>query len=752
MKLLLASGRPVPPLFNNPFAWVSLRRIIPLAALIAAGAMQAIAPASALQMTSRVGFQLPDVTALQTPAKNGGDQLLGIFCPGACAPLTLTIDGPETGDAQALVTAKVGARSIAYTRALHLTGAAQTVRFTLSGAVTGPDNFGYAPTLSIQILQDGRSLAQQENHLPTNMAQSRSNVLGLTNDAGRLSRSLHDYALTMAQGNAAKAAGNMPRQLIAPSDSLPDSAQAYEAINAVVLDYSYPLETASPDQQAALQEYVRQGGRLILIGASCITGTTTKTTALRNNLAGLQWNPAADANAAGSGIRAAIDGAGVVFFAPEGDIAQALAGRENHIRDYRVAGHQWKYLLGTTETMLFSPRQAPAYNSTPNNNYYRSSELMDALAGQQAAQTVPFPLITGFLLTYIILIIPVNYLVLKKLDRRELAWITAPVLVFLFSGVSYAVAHAIKGGNLTVNRAVVYEGFANTDTIAGRGQFTLYSPRRAAYNISIGDAKDSRNPYRNIQPTETLRSERANGASDLTVARDASTSLRNVNVPLWDTRSFDIPVTGSLGGGIEARVSLSGSDLRYRLTNHTKYDLHHCSVIVGDQNVPMSDLKAGETAEIHPAWTGNIATNSPFARLPITTMMRSNQSAFSLHPAEATAAETQEAIREALESSLRTIYVDHYISNSYNDNFTPSNRTVIACGFLGWFDAKTLDVQVDGKSAEGEQENMLYVHLPLPRNTETSQVGHDAMLRLIPNVDAASTNAKTINLENPDAK
>ena len=544
--------------------------MVPLAALALAGAALAIAPASALQMASRVGFQLPGSTPTQTNGKAEGDQTLGMFRPGSCAPLALAISGPETGDAQAIVTATAGTRTITYTRALRLNGTPQTVCLTLSGATTAPDEYGNSGTLAIQILQDGRSLAQQEIRLNGSMARSTLSVLDLTRGVGSLSRSLRDYNRVATSSSSTTSTNNRayngPREVTSLPEALPDSAQGYEAIDVVVLNYAYPLEMASAEQQEALHEYTRKGGKLILLGDAQPAQIST----LRNNLAALPFKPAAEKFAADHDIRVALDGTGLVLSAPDAALAPAIEFYTGDAqRNYeRAIGKQWQFLLNGTGTPLFSPKQALINSSAQIS--YSSNELIDALAGRQAAQTVPFPLLTGFLLAYIVLIIPVNYLVLKKLDRRELAWITAPVLVFLFSGVSYAVAHAIKGGNLTVNRAVIYEAFANTDTVTGHGQFTLYSPHRAAYDISIGDANDPENPYRSIQPTEAQRIQRGGGASDLTVARNASTSLRNVSVPQWDTRSFEVPVTGSLGGGLEARVTLSNATLHYHLTKPHK--------------------------------------------------------------------------------------------------------------------------------------------------------------------------------------
>ena len=165
---------------------------------------------------------------------------------------------------------------------------------------------------------------------------------------------------------------------------------------------------------------------------------------------------------------------------------------------------------------------------------------------------------------------------------------------------------------------------------------------------------------------------------------------------------------------------------------------------MGDQVLSLTDLKAGETEDALVPWSGNLASTAGLARLPYAAGEDPNHSAFSLHQTNATADETHASIREALEYTLRTyggMYGGAYNSQGYDSD--PQNRNAMACGFIGWFDAKTLDVRVDGKAPEGEQENMLYVHLPLPGNAAVNSGTDAALLRLIPNAAGDAANAET---------
>ena len=74
--------------------------------------------------------------------------------------------------------------------------------------------------------------------------------------------------------------------------------------------------------------------------------------------------------------------------------------------------------------------------------------MVDALAGKQASSLPDYRVLMAFLITYILLLAPVNYLILKRLDRREMGWVSIPILIVGFVATSYLIALSIKGGAL----------------------------------------------------------------------------------------------------------------------------------------------------------------------------------------------------------------------------------------------------------------------------------------------------------------
>jgi hypothetical protein len=95
--------------------------------------------------------------------------------------------------------------------------------------------------------------------------------------------------------------------------------------------------------------------------------------------------------------------------------------------------------------------------------------------------------LVGFLGLYIALIGPLNYVVLNRINRREWAWLTIPLLILVFSVLAYVLGFNLRGNEVTLNRLAVVQSWhdserAHVDELVG-----LLSPRRAQYTITVGD-------------------------------------------------------------------------------------------------------------------------------------------------------------------------------------------------------------------------------------------------------------------------
>lgn len=697
--------------------------------------------ASAVELEALVGFG-------QSP------RLGSRYRPGGWTPLTVYMTGQGTsGVGQLQVIVNNGQRKTVYTRRVSLRDGAMNEAESFVVLFQNPDPYGMFrgglnSDILIQLLKDGRKLAEKKVALPTGVNPETYNVLALTRDGSGMNflqkKKLgltHRYynPQNLQQQQFQRNGGEVRTPAVNPLASLqtvytdpralPTMAQGYEMIDAVALA-DQPLDNLTEDQTEALKQYVRQGGLLIVSGGGDLarlksqfyidvlpvqpTGIVTARDIpelakrykapleLREPIALTGSTLRPDATLLfGEDKKAPLVssrpyGAGVVVFTAFDYLAPELRG-------WKGASALWRDLL-RSGNLSVSPRDLLESHGhfTQGDNLI----LADALAGRQATSAPAFSTVALFIGAYLFLLIPLNYFILKKMDKREFAWITAPILILGFTAISYTIALSIKGGMLTVHRAVVYETAANSDQAAGYAQMSLYSPRRAGYDIAIGP-DDASSPYRAFAPSEIFSAEASNLTGELTVDHDKTTVLRNTLVKLWDKRSFDTPVPGQLGGPVEVKIKMSGSrQAHVTVTNKTRYALVNCGLINSEQAVsPIGDLAPGETKEQSITWGDSGSAVS--INLPNTGKGNAN-----FDPTDRKA-ETPDVTRGKIQNAMIQTLANAR-NNNYYWNMDTGGYGRRAHAFVGWFYDKTLDVRVDGKSAAGEQVNLLYVTLPTP--------------------------------------
>lgn len=163
---------------------------------------------------------------------------------------------------------------------------------------------------------------------------------------------------------------------------------------------------------------------------------------------------------------------------------------------------------------------------------------------------ISFGWVALFILLYILVVGPLDYLFLKKvLNRLELTWITFPSVVLLVSATAYFTAYWLKGNDLKINKVDAIDIDLATQQSYGTTWFTLFSPRIQHYTIGLepaapdwappgGDSKEN-----SVVVTWLGRPDanRPRGQSLFRRAYDYepnAAGLRGVPIQVWSTKSF----------------------------------------------------------------------------------------------------------------------------------------------------------------------------------------------------------------------
>ncbi|MCX7804376.1 MAG: hypothetical protein N3A38_04205 [Planctomycetota bacterium] len=91
--------------------------------------------------------------------------------------------------------------------------------------------------------------------------------------------------------------------------------------------------------------------------------------------------------------------------------------------------------------------------------------------------------VAGVLLIYLLLLVPVNYLVSESFRRRELAWVAVPVLSAIFAVAAYKAGFAGMTARFSLSGVSIVELAPGADRGIGRTFLGLYSPSYRTYSI-----------------------------------------------------------------------------------------------------------------------------------------------------------------------------------------------------------------------------------------------------------------------------
>ncbi len=449
---------------------------------------------------------------------------------------------------------------------------------------------GFGRTLEISLVEGGTSVASFNadftSHDPTQL------VIGVL--AERPGDIIGGLDLLPNQNQVAP--------LIIPLDpaDLPQRVEAWATLDRLIWQ---DMDTArlEPEQMAALRGWIAGGGRLIIAG-----GTTGPDSLTAFPDAILPFRPTTTLDVAPSSLVALLgelpdDATDLPAFAgplTEGRTLATSAGQ--------VVAAERAYGSGTVTIVGFDPTTDWIDGSKLAEGLWRrllpartsggpvigdDSQLVSAVSQLPELALPPVGGLAILLGAYILLIGPINYLVLRRLDRRELAWVTMPVLIVVFAVGSYAFGTILRGSELIVNEVAIVRGAPGATEGMAQVYLGVFSPSRGTYQVRV--------------PGGALMSAPLSGdffsgegqAASLDVLQGDTSRIRNLSVGFGSLRTVraESAVAVPL---VETALRLEGGRLKGTVTNASDQILLSPAVVLGGTVAKLSDLAPGDTAEV----------------------------------------------------------------------------------------------------------------------------------------------------------
>ncbi|MCC7130607.1 MAG: hypothetical protein B6D39_11025 [Anaerolineae bacterium UTCFX2] len=502
-----------------------------------------------------------------------------------------------------------------------------------------------------------------------------------------------------------------PKVLIdVPLDQLPGKYEGLRAFDLLIIN-DQDTSTLKPEQKAALETWVRQGGRLV-VGGGVGAGTTIsglpetlfpatfETTELRDKLPVLEAFSGNEhpIRVPGPFVIAKIQSENARILTPAGDDALI---------------YEWGIGDGYVNFIVLDPAVSPfdAWQGatafwekliTPGSAYPDSLPT-DVSSHQLFASNMPYALsnlpmldlpsargLALMLVFYILLVGPVNYLVLHRMKRLQLAWITIPVITIIFSAASFGVGYLLHGTDIFVNKISLIQvaptGNAKYDSFIG-----IFSPAQTAYQVEVrgGGLVSPLSPYYDpwssqSPPTSISRS--------IKLVQGDPAFVEGLSIDQWSMQSFMSEGSIAKFGTVQADLALEGDALVGTIRNSTQYTFEDAVIIFGTKFASLGALAPNETSEVNIQLSdlGGPNFGMSLSYLIFDPALNSNSS-----PSERRKAESRRIIVENLFDRTPPVLSSRRLENS-------SMLTYQAPVFLGWIDQAPPEVKIVG-AEPGEQ-------------------------------------------------
>ena len=192
----------------------------------------------------------------------------------------------------------------------------------------------------------------------------------------------------------------------------------------------------------------------------------------------------------------------------------------------------------------------------PPRDYGRMN--VDGLYGMMidSRQVSKLPVIWLILLliTYLVIIGPVDRIWLKRINKQMLTWLTFPIYVIFFSFLIYYIGYRLRAGQLEINELHIVDVLPGDQVaLRGRSYASIYSPSNKDYlmggSLALGAFRNESSSFSN-----------GAGNQPLLIGLSPGKLEAKARVPIWTSRLFSSEWVSGSEVNIQASVTKQNND------------------------------------------------------------------------------------------------------------------------------------------------------------------------------------------------
>ena len=476
---------------------------------------------------------------------------------------------------------------------------------------------------------------------------------------------------------------------------LPDRIEAWSSIDRLIWQ-DVDSNALTADQVSAIRGWLALGGRLIVVGGTAGPGV----------LSGfpdaiLPYRPATTVDVAPGSLTSLLtqvpeDAADVPAMGGE-----LLRGRALVTSGDRIVAADAPYGSGAVTVIGLDPTVGWIAESNATQALWRNllpsrgstivgtgddSQIVGAVSDLPALALPPIGGLVLLLLGYIALIGPINYLVLKRIDRREWAWITMPALIAIFAAGAYAYGSALRGSDVIVNEVAIVRGAPDATEGAAQVYLGVFSPTRGTYQVAL--------------PGGALLSAPVRGdffggqGTVLDVVQGETARVRNLSVGFGSLRTVRAETAAEVPL-IHADLQLSDGVVTGTIRNDSTKILEAPAVVLGSSVAVIPDIEPGGTGNV------NLRVDSGFIGASL-----SDKVVGQVFFNETVASNERQRRAETRHRIMDQLTVDPMFGNL---SALPSDVPVV----LAWGRDPIVEVEIEGQRPTRAANVLYYVPVPM---------------------------------------
>lgn len=400
---------------------------------------------------------------------------------------------------------------------------------------------------------------------------------------------------------------------------LPEEAAGWGPTDMIIID-EYPIADMTANEQQAILNWVRSGGVLIFGGSDhleaeagvfaehlplAVDGKTTIGPEVFN-----EWTSREDFDREITISKTTLNPDSKVVYSKGANILAATKplGKGLILQTTFSVGDEpfskmhgaqavWKTLLETgSQSVNANASGMMPYNNDPMESLRwtigNSNELFPSFK-------VSAPLLFGVIIIYIIIIIPVLYIVLKRKDKREHAWWIIPAISVAVSVFIFAYGARDRIGQAQLQQTAVFDveqdgrltGYFVESILTNKaGDFIFTAPKETTMSTYTPYSMGMFGP-----------SSMGGNAHKRAVLESSATgsNLHLRDVGYWDVATVYGQTTLEQVGNFDIALKVKDKQLTGEITNNFPFPVKELAIWSGSSRINIGDLGPGETLKVN---------------------------------------------------------------------------------------------------------------------------------------------------------